>query len=71
MGKAPSFPKIYTLFIDDDRYSVPSLDAVGADDDDAATAFARDRLALSPHYSAIEVWEGERQVARIQVAAGA
>ena len=66
MGKARSVPKIYTLFIDDDRYSVPSLDAVGADDDDAATAFARSRLTLSPHYSAIEVWEGERQVARIQ-----
>ena len=58
--------KLYTLYIDDDRYSVPSLDAVDAEDDEAASAAAQLRLALSPHYRAIEVWDGDRCVTRLQ-----
>ncbi|HLK26369.1 MAG TPA: hypothetical protein VKT30_17060 [Caulobacteraceae bacterium] len=61
-----SISKIYTLYIDDDRYSVPSLDAIDAGDDDAATELARARLASSPHYLAIELWDGERQIARLE-----
>jgi hypothetical protein len=57
--------KTYTFYIDDDRYSVPSLDAVSAADDSEAVITARARLAESPHYRAIEVWDDERQVAKI------
>jgi hypothetical protein len=57
--------KTYTLFIHDDRYSVPSLDAVGAADDEAAAAVALARLGASHHYFAIEVWDGDRQIAQI------
>jgi hypothetical protein len=58
--------KTYTLFIHDDRYSVPSLDAIGAVDDGAAEAIARVRLGASGHYHAVEVWDGERAVVQIE-----
>jgi hypothetical protein len=57
--------KLYTLYIHDDRYSVPSLDALSAVDDGAAEGLARARLDGSTHYTAIEVWEEDRQVARV------
>jgi hypothetical protein len=57
--------KTYTLFIHDDRYSVPSLDAVDAADDKQAETAARARLGASPHYHAVEVWDGERLVAKL------
>jgi hypothetical protein len=56
----------YTLYIQDDRYSVPSLDAVGAENDAVAEAAARARLSGSPHYRAIEVWDGDRCVVKIE-----
>ena len=60
--------KTYTLFIHDDRYSVPSLDAVGAVDDEAAAAVALARLGASHHYHAVEVWDGDRLVAQLEEA---
>ena len=54
--------KTYTLYIHDDRYSVPSLDAVIVRDDDRARAIGRNRLAFSPHYHLVEVWEDDRFV---------
>jgi hypothetical protein len=57
--------KIYTLFIHDDRYSVPSLDAVSAADDRSAETLANARLDGSTHYSSIEIWEDERPVGTI------
>jgi len=58
--------KIYTLFIHDDRYSVPSLDAVSAIDDRSAQTIASARLDGSTHYHAIEIWDDEREVARVE-----
>lgn len=57
---------IYTLFIHDDRYSVPSLDAVTAADDRSVRTIATARLDGSTHYQAIEIWDDEREVGRIE-----
>jgi hypothetical protein len=54
---------IYTLYIHDDRYSVPSLYMATLSDDARALEIARGRLANSTHYLKIEVLEGDRLVA--------
>jgi hypothetical protein len=56
--------KTYTLYIHDDRYSVPSLDAVTVRDDARACEVGRNRLGVSPHYRLIEVWEDDRFIDR-------
>jgi hypothetical protein len=58
--------KTYTLYIHDDRYSVPSLDAVTVRDDERAREVAKDRLAASPQYRLIEVWEDDRFIGRFE-----
>ena len=54
--------KIYTLYIDDDRYRVPTLLSVELMDDTQASAHIARLFTRSEHYRAIEVWEEERQV---------
>ncbi len=54
--------RVYTIYIEDDRYSVPTIDILMADDDDHARVLAEGRLISSAHYLAIEVWEDERVV---------
>ena len=56
--------KIYTLYIDDDRYRVPTLLGVELANDAEASAHVGRLLSQSEHYQAIEVWEDERQVER-------
>jgi hypothetical protein len=56
----------YILYVYDDRYSVPNLDAISVDNDTLAIAMAEHRLASSHHYRAVEVWEDERPVCRIE-----
>ena len=58
--------KTYTFYISDDRYSVPSLDAVTAAEDAMAEAAARQRLTSSRHYSAVEIWEDDRFVGKVE-----
>ncbi|HZC17765.1 MAG TPA: hypothetical protein VE309_13485 [Caulobacteraceae bacterium] len=58
--------KTYILYIHDDRYSVPSLDAVTVRDDQRALEVVRDRLTVSPHYRQIEVWEDDRFIDRFE-----
>jgi hypothetical protein len=58
--------KTYTLYIHDDRYSVPSLDAVTVRDDERAREVGANRLAVSPHYQLIEVWEDDRFVGKFE-----
>lgn len=60
--------KVYTLYIDDDRYSAPSLDVIMAQDDKQAELLANERLASSNHYVAIAVWEDERFVTELPCA---
>ena len=55
---------IYTLYIEDDRYRVPSLLSMELADDSLALAGAAELLAKSDHYQAIEIWDGDRLVAR-------
>jgi hypothetical protein len=57
--------RIYTLYIDDDRYSVPSLLSIEHEDDDGAMAHAVRLLASSSHYLAVEVWEDDRHLAKL------
>lgn len=55
---------IYTLYIEDDRYRVPTLLSEELADDIRALAYMAQLFAKSEHYKAIELWEGERQVVR-------
>lgn len=57
--------KIYTFYIDDDRYSVSSLDAVTAPSDHEALTAANARVGASRHYRAIEVFDDDRPVGRV------
>ncbi|HEX4179198.1 MAG TPA: hypothetical protein VHY32_00255 [Caulobacteraceae bacterium] len=57
--------KTYFLYLRDDRYTVPTLDMINARDDDRAITAAVGRLAYSPHYQSVEVWEDDRLVARL------
>jgi hypothetical protein len=56
--------KTYLLYVNDDRYSVPNLDSVVVRDDASATAAAKVKLASSPHYGGVEVWDDDRLVFR-------
>jgi hypothetical protein len=58
--------KTYTLYIHDDRYSVPSLDAVTVRDDARAREVGANRLTVSPHYQLIEVWEDDRFIDKFE-----
>ena len=58
--------KTYTLYIHDDRYSVPSLDAVTVRDDARAREVSQNRLMVSPHYRLIEVWEDDRFIDKFE-----
>lgn len=53
---------IYTIYIEDDRYSVPTIDILSADDDGHARVLAQGRLVSSPHYLSVEAWEDDRVV---------
>ena len=55
---------VYTLYIEDDRYSVPTIDILQATDDAHALGLAAERLASSPHYLAVELWVDERLIGR-------
>jgi hypothetical protein len=45
----------FEFFIEDDRYTVPSLELVQARDADSARQLAADRLAASSHHESVEV----------------
>jgi hypothetical protein len=62
--------KTYTLYIHDDRYSVPSLDAVTVRDDERAREIGQNRLVVSPHYHLVEVWEDDRFIDKFARAIG-
>lgn len=53
---------VYTIYIEDDRYSVPTIDILMADDDTHACVLGQARLQSSPHYLSAEVWQDERVV---------
>ena len=54
--------KIFTLYIEDDRYSVPTLVTAELGDDAAVMAHAAGLLEGARHYRSVEVWDGDRFV---------
>jgi len=55
----------YTLFVHDDRYSVPTFYMISVADDRRALELAEEKLLSSPHYRRVEVFEGDRLVGAI------
>ncbi len=56
--------RTYFLYMHDDRYSVPSLDALVVHNDQRASEIAAKRLTTSEHYLGVEIWQDERLVCR-------
>jgi len=56
--------KLFALYVDDDRYSVPTLFTAELQDDASAMTFASELLNNSRHYLAVEIWEGDRRVGK-------
>jgi hypothetical protein len=56
--------KIFTLYIEDDRYSVPTLFTVELRDDAEAMAHATGLMAGSSHYQSVDIWDGDRFIGR-------
>ncbi len=62
--------RTYWFLIEDDRYSVPTLQFVTARDEGAARRIAHTRLADSPHHKRVEVLEDDRFLFRLDLASG-
>jgi hypothetical protein len=58
-GRAPA---AFELYVDDDRYSVPTLHLITAPDAETALAAAEARLADSIHYRGVELWQSGRRL---------
>ena len=56
--------KIFTLYIEDDRYSVPTLFTAELRDDAEVMARAAALMAGSPHYLSVEIWDGDRFIGK-------
>ena len=56
-----SFKETFELYLDDSRYSVPTLHLIVADNERAAMETARQMMAANPHYRGAEICqEGQR-----------
>lgn len=53
---------VYVLYIDDSRYSVPTLDTLTVADDALARDLAVKRVGSSKFYRQVEIWLGDRLV---------
>lgn len=54
-----------TLFIEDDRYTVPNLEFVLVNDTKKAQQLATERLIASPHHLSVSVHEHGREIVRV------
>jgi hypothetical protein len=53
--------RTFTVYIEDDRYSVPTLNVISLSDDVRAREWAEGAMRENPHYRGVEVCEdGER-----------
>jgi hypothetical protein len=59
----------FEVFVYDDRYSVPTLQLISADDDFEARQAADALLRASPHHLGVELWRGGDQIAALGVCA--
>jgi hypothetical protein len=57
--------RTFHFFIEDERYTVPTLAIVTVRDERRALELARQRLEESPHHLAVEVCEDDASLARI------
>jgi len=55
----------FEVFVHDDRYSVPTLQLISADDDFEAREAAQALLRASPHHLGIELWRGGDMIAAL------
>ena len=55
----------FEVFVHDDRYSVPTLQLISADDDFEARQAAAALLRASPHHLGVELWRGGDLVAAL------
>jgi hypothetical protein len=60
----------YSIYIHDDRYSVPTLLFVVADADERARELATQRLAESAHYTGIDVHHEDTLLFSLKADAG-
>ena len=68
-AKQPGRPmKTYTIYVHDRRLRQQVMLAAELADDRRAHEFAEERLASSDDYSAVEVWEGDVRLYRLQAA---
>jgi len=58
--------KTFSIHIHDDRYEQPTLLIAGVRDEERVGEIAREKLAESPHYRAIEVLDQDRILFRIE-----
>jgi hypothetical protein len=58
--------RTFTLYVHDDRYSVPNLVFADAGDKHAARAMAERELNRSEHHLAVDVREGEDWLFRVR-----
>lgn len=58
--------RTFTLYVQDDRYSVPTLVIAVARNLEAALVMARQELERSLHHGGIEVREGDELVGRVE-----
>lgn len=56
----------YTLYIEDERYAAPTLLTVEVRGDERVRELASERLAQSPHYRAVEIWDDDRLVGKVE-----
>ena len=62
--------KTYTVYVHDRRYTAPTLLIADFASDERARDFATQRLASSDHYFAIEVWEDDARLLRLDKSDG-
>lgn len=62
--------KAFNLFIEDDRYSVPTVKLAVAETESRALAIATQQLAASPHHLAVEICYGEKLLATLRQGPG-
>jgi len=67
-GWAGGCVKTYIIYIDDSRYTVPTMDTLIVSGDARARELTAARLASSVHYKGAQIWEGERLVDTLQSA---
>lgn len=63
--------QMFEIYVEDDRYTVPTLRLFVAADDLGARELAAKVLAESAHHRGVEVRRGDRRVATLVACAGA